>query len=78
MTMAAEIISQEEKLRILQNDLASRAAATLFERQFQAEIASKFPASVTPTAYPRSGISWPASEAAPQAPFGVDHSKVEP
>jgi hypothetical protein len=70
-------ITQDEKLAVLKNELAKRSATTLFEKQVQAEALSKSPASVTPTAYPKSGISWPASEAAPQAPFDVDLNKVE-
>jgi hypothetical protein len=70
-------ITQAEKLAVLKNDLASRAPTSLYERQLQAEVASKFPASLVPTAYPRSGIEWPASEAKPQAPFDVDLKKVE-
>jgi hypothetical protein len=73
----AEIISQEEKLRTLQNDLASRKPISLFEAALISEARRDAPASLLPK-YPRSGVSWPESEAAPQAPFGVDLSKVEP
>jgi hypothetical protein len=73
-----EPIDMKTKLATLRNDLASRAATTLYERQVQAEALSKTPAGVTPTAYPKSGIEWPESESAPQAPLGYDIDKVEP
>jgi hypothetical protein len=70
-------IDMKTKLAVLANDLASRSSETYFERQVQVEAQSKSPASLIPI-YPRSGISWPASEAAPQAPFDVDLNKVDP
>jgi hypothetical protein len=51
---------------------------TYYAKQVAEEARSRYPASVVPSAYLRNGISWPESEAAPQAPFGVDMLKVSP
>jgi hypothetical protein len=70
-------ITMADKIAVLQNELASRAPTSNFERALIEEAKRTAGASVVPV-YPRSGIEWPESEAAPQAPFDVDLSKVDP
>jgi hypothetical protein len=73
---AAVEIDMATKIAVLKNDLASRAPVSAFEQAVISEAKRDAPASVAPV-YPRSGIEWPESEAAPQAPFDVDLSKVD-
>jgi hypothetical protein len=51
---------------------------TYYAKQIAEEARSRYPASVAPVQYLRNGISWPESESAPQAPFGVDMTKTTP
>jgi hypothetical protein len=70
-------ITQAEKLAVLKNDLASREATSLFERQVQLEAQSKFPASLG-TTYPRQPANspWSCDPCGKERPLNIDIHKV--